>query len=293
MRSPILALENAIARSAFRIAPERADVLAQEIDLDKFALAFTNDRNFSIRVNTETHEANLPIAALEFLWCCAYTFFVLHQEYVEAQQSGAKTLDLTNIPKTSRAIDVLNWSIGNMTGTGVESWPINMPMPDANPLYASCAHVANELFLCAIAWIIHHEISHILLMHGPAHAMFTIQQEKEADLRATDWILSTSKVPLESQKRTLGIATAILAMQLLDRPGGTEAYIQTHPPSVERLNYCLDRAGVLEGDPACGFAAVALQYHLVQCGVHASLDGTSIRDVLSGFMVAFATHGRS
>jgi len=105
MRSPILNLENAIAASAFRIAPERASELARKSDLKTFSLALSNDKGFRVRVNTQSHEATLPIAALEFLWCCAHAFYVLHQEYVKAQQSGTDTFNLNEAPRTRRAID--------------------------------------------------------------------------------------------------------------------------------------------------------------------------------------------
>lgn len=294
MRSPILVLKDEISRCAFQIAPERADVLAQMEDLDKFSLAFTDDKNFSIRVNTQTHEAKLPIAALEFLWCCANVFYVFYQEYVKAQRSGASTLDLARDPRMVLAIDGLNWSLDNLTSSGVELWPENVPMPAANPAYASDVHVANELFLCAIAWIIHHEIAHVRLKHGAAYSTDVIQQEKEADLWATDWILSLADPPLEFKKRTLGIAAAILALQFADnRPNGPDAYPRTHPRSVERLDYCFDRMGVSNDDLVYAFATALLQLYLAARGVSATLSGTSIRDIQSGFMVALARGGRS
>ncbi|OOG42678.1 phage exclusion protein Lit family protein [Rhodanobacter sp. C05] len=293
MRSPILILERAIAGSAFSIAPERGAELAGARDSEGFSLALSDDRHFSIRVNTVTHEATLPIATLEYLWCCAYIFYVMYQEYVKAQSSGMSTLDLASVPRVVRAIRVLNWAARNMRESGVRKWPMAAPRPKKYPKYASDAHVANEIFLAAIAWIIHHEIAHVRLQHIKMHAIYTIQQEREADLAATDWILHSPRNADEAQKRQLGMVTAILAMQLLDEPKGDNSYVSSHPAAAERLDYVLDRAKVADDSVVCGFAAATMQYHLTQLGIKQELDGTSIRDILAGFMLAFTTAGRA
>ncbi|HWR96353.1 MAG TPA: phage exclusion protein Lit family protein, partial [Arenimonas sp.] len=129
--------------------------------------------------------------------------------------------------------------------------------------------------------------------HGSSHAIYSIQQEKEADLHATEWILKSSNIAQETQKRQLGIVIAIMALQFVDEPKGSNTYIQSHPSSIERLDYCLDKANAADDSLICAFASTALQFHLSQFDIQANLDGTSIRDVLSGFMVAFATKGRN
>src|SRR4030081_664190 len=114
MRSPILLLEKAIAGSAFQIAPERAAELKSLDELHQFVLVLTDEKNFSIRINTRTHEAMLPVAALEYLWCSSYLLYVLHQQYIATQQANETQLDLARVPKCAQAIDLLNWSMNNM-----------------------------------------------------------------------------------------------------------------------------------------------------------------------------------
>lgn len=293
MRSPITVLEPAIAASAFRVAPERADELKALDELHKFTLVPTDEKGFAFRINMRSHEAMLPIAALEYIWCCGYLLHALYEAYLGAQRAGALQLDLTRIPKCSRAIELLNWAMKNMILSGVERWPSGMPKPEIDSEPGSDIGVANEYFLLAVGWLIHHEVSHVVLGHQPVHKVFSQQKEKEADLRATDWIVSSAPADNERQKRSLGVTTALLSMQFLDKPEElADSYVRSHPISVERLDYCLSRANAVDDGAVCAFATVGLQFHLSQFGITAPLDGTSIRDVLSGFMVAFAKSKR-
>lgn len=294
MRSPILLLETVIAASAFRVAPERADELRTLDDLHRFVLVLADEKGFAFRINTQTHEATLPIAALEYIWCCAYLLHVLYEAYLETQRAAALQLDLNRVPKCSKAIDLVNWSMKNMILSGQDWWPADMPTPVSDPEPRTDIHIANELFLLAVGWLVHHEISHVVLGHQPVDKVFSKQKEKDADLRATEWLVSLARTEEERQKRSLGIAAALLSMQFLDRPEEiVDGYVRSHPISVERLDYCLTRANALDDGVVCAFATVGLQFHLGQFGITAPLDGTSIRDVLSGFMVAFARSRRA
>lgn len=292
MTSPILAFKDAIARAAFQIAPEKSKDLESEVDLSTLTLEFTSDPKFSIEVFLVSKVVKLPVPALEYLWCCAHAFWVFYQVAHEAQVNNTSQVNQTSDPRSCTAVDLLNWSRQNMERPEGSPWPDRMPKPDAKCEYAGDIHVANELFLCAIAWVIHHEIAHICLSHGNFLASSDVQLEKDADNRATEWIISQSFIELETQKRHLGMITALLAIQYLDRPNGTDTYVDSHPPAVERIHYSLDRAGISDDGVVCAFTATALQFHLAQFGIQAPLDGKSFRDILSGFLAAFATHNR-
>ena len=290
-RSPILDLEQAIAGAAFNIAPERANELANDRTLEKFSLAISDESGFRIRVNTVTHEATLPIATLEYIWCCAYLYWTIYQSYLTAQGQGQDTLDLRACPQACVAIELFNWAKLNLKKPNAKPWPEG-PRPNDSLEQASDIHVADELFLAGLAWIIHHEIAHVRLEHGQAYAGMSVQQEKECDLSATNWITSKCSSPREIQKRHLGLIVALMAMQYLDEPEGTDSYVGSHPPTVERLDYCLDAAGATDDSVVCAFASVALQLQLDQLEIAHELDGASIRDILASFQVAFRTSGR-
>lgn len=290
-QSPILALQNSIAASAFNIAPERAVDLAGEPELSKLSLAISDDRGFRIRVDTSTQEVTLPIASLEYLWSCAYLFWILYQEYTKAQSAGDTQLDLSKSGAAANALDVFNWARRNLDLPGQVPWPQG-PRPLAAPAYGSAEHASNELFLSAVAWIIHHEIAHVRTKDSSLGKAFSIQEERDCDHSATDWITAKCNLPEELQKRHMGMVAAIMAMQYLDEPQGSDTYVGSHPKSVERLHYCLDKACATDDSAVCAFAAVALQLHAAQLNIQTPLEGTSIRDILAGLQIAFATEGR-
>lgn len=79
--TPVRDLDSDLISSVVRIAPEKADDLnAFQIKHDPCAV-FTNDGKFGFRVNAESKEIKLTTAAMEYLWCACYAFYVFCQEY--------------------------------------------------------------------------------------------------------------------------------------------------------------------------------------------------------------------
>ena len=279
MRSPIITLKNAIAGSAFRIAPEMERELALWRDQSGVSLVLSDDVGFNVYVDLDTKEVTIPVASLEFLWAAAHGFYVFYQEYMQGQQAGQKQFDIAALPRTADAWRLLEWALRNVRASG-------LPTPVQFPADGSDIHVANELFLCAIAWIIHHEFAHLRLNHT-TESMSPQRQEREADAAATDWILSESKVDQETKKRILGIATAILSLQILEKPGARAAD-RSHPLAVERLSNCLAKAGC-EGDhEVFPWAIIAMQIILAKHELYCSApDGESFEEMLSHLMLAY------
>lgn len=155
------------------------------------------------------------------------------------------------------------------------------------PEHGSDIHVTNELFLCGVAWIVHHEIAHVRLGHTPVHTTRSQAEELEADLEATKWILERSSVEAESQKRTLGIATAILALMGIEK--GREFNVNhSHPAAFERLYRCLDSVSIDENDKVFAFASVIMQIQLWYSGKTAALNGVSLKDIFHMYLVEYA-----
>jgi hypothetical protein len=70
--------------------------------------------------------------------------------------------------------------------------------------------VGLELFQNALVWILYHEIAHIQLGHVACEGLVSLEQEKEADRLAAEWLIGDEKLTApESSKRKLGIATAL------------------------------------------------------------------------------------
>jgi len=288
-RSPVLQMWMSIAGAPFRIAPERESELADWDNESGFEMVLVDEPLFGIRVNTTTAVCTVPIASLEHLWVCAYAFVVFYDEYNKAQARQETTFDISALQVTREAWELLGWSQKNLRDKGTARWPEHLPRPliDGDP--KSVLKVADELFLCAIAWIFHHEIAHVRNRDQHFDDAHAIEQERRADREATEWILSKSAVAKESRKRLMGIATAILAFQTLETPGSKTGF-RTHPEAFQRL---YDNLGAFEigfDEDVYAFAAVLLQIQAAQHGIVADLDAPSFRDLFESLLVKVAQH---
>lgn len=286
MRSPILTLSDHIAASAFKIAPERGDELDQVRHAENLELLFVDQPGFTFSVNTVTHEMKTSTATLEYLWCSINAHLVLYRIYCEAQKSGVEHLDTGANPDCVAALKLLEWAENNLENSGKEPWPAELPQPsyDANE---SGISVSDELFLCAVAWIIHHEIAHVRMGHTHVHTNHSVQDEKQADIEATRWILDQSSVEGESRKRTIGIAAAILAMQGISEKRHYSP-LSTHPETFERIDYCMSEAKIEDDDEIFAFASVIMQVQLWYRGIRVAHEGDTFRDTFSSYLVEFA-----
>lgn len=286
-RSPVLNLENAIAGAAFRIAPEKEKELAEFRDQQGVSLALADGPGFVFNVNLKSREISTNVATLEFLWCSSHAHLILYDEYSKAQHSGQAKFDTGGNPRSRTALELLNWSVTNLFDHGAAAWPKQSPQPERLPLAGTDIHIANELFLCGVAWIVHHELAHLRLGHPAIKSNRSYIEEREADVEATRWILAESKVPRESRKRTVGIAAAILAMQSIQRPSQF-SILDTHPRAFERIDYCLNAAKVSDDDEVYAFAACIMQIQLASRGLDFAPDAKCFKEIFSEYLVAFA-----
>ncbi|AWG32170.1 phage exclusion protein Lit family protein [Burkholderia cenocepacia] len=289
--SPIVLLDEVIAAAPFAIAPERATELLNDPALKGFGLALSADEGFSIRVGINTKEATLSIFSLEYIWCFSLMILVLVEEYQIAQKHDRQAIDLRESPRVSQAVDLLNWSFNRMYRGDRSPWPDEAPKPEKSPTVNSVVYMVNEVFLSAIAWIIHHEIAHLRLKHG-IETTCSAREENEADAEATNWIFSGSLRDDERLKRQLGMAVALLSLQFLETPRGGYSKVESHPPSLERLDRCFKMAGVDEDGFICALTTVALQFQLANLDIEGALGGGSWSEIMSDAMVSFTTAGR-
>lgn len=286
-RSPILELEDAIAECAFRIAPERGNELSELCDEKNLTIALVDESGFSFRVRLPENEVVLNVAALEFLWASTHAHLIHYNEYGIAQRTGSSTFDTGRTERSRNAMELLAWAGRNMLDKGTARWPAHLPRPEQFPAERSDGYGANELFLCALAWIIHHEIAHVRQNHPPLVTTCSIAEEKDADDKATQWIIDKSTMPRESRKRTFGIVAALLALQGLRKPNQFEP-LKTHPSTFERIDHCLTKAGVAENDEVYAFCAVTMQIQLACRGIDKRFDGNTFRELYSEYLIEFA-----
>lgn len=291
MRSPICVLEHDIAGVAFNIAPERETELVALRVKHGFEFELTDKRDSEhpsrnvIGIDVTTGVITLPIAALEYLWACSYHYWIVTQEYAKAQHAGQKTFNATGNNRLQDAAKLAAWSEDNMKTSGLAPWPQRLPAPSHTPTRHGDIHVANELFLCALGWIVHHEIGHAVLGHPAIPVGFSKQQEKEADLYATQWILSgLDWNDLRLHKRALGVAIALLHIQSLD---GTSP-CGPHPRAYERLCYCLERYKVGRHEAIEAFTVIVLQLLFLEQELTPDIHGESFSSILSDFLLTIS-----
>lgn len=291
MRSPICDLKHSIAGVPFNIAPERETELVALQTKYNLVIELVDRKGFDFEIDVTTGAISLPISALEYLWACAYTYWVVTQEYAASQHSGMETFDATANTRLQIAARLFEWSANNLHNTGMAPWPQSLPAPALTPKSRSDVQVANELFLSALGWIIHHEIGHIVLGHPRRFVSLSQQQEKDADLHATDWVLSgLERNDPRLQKRALGVAIALLCLQSLE-VRSIRSEQGSHPPVHARLGYCLGRHDTGQQEGIEAFTVVILQFLFHEEGIAANIHGESFRAILSDFLFTIDRNG--
>ncbi len=287
MTSPIQNLINAIASSPYRIAPERNEELRSLDQEESLLLKFIDTHEYKFSVNLEINEIITNIATLEYLWASTYAHLILYDEYAKTQRSGEYLFDTNKIARCRIALELAKWAAANLESANNRIWPSNYPMPVRHPVPNSDIHLANELFLCGVAWSIHHEIAHIRLKHPSLQTSRNLLEEKEADIAATLWILEQCIDQQEINKRTMGIAAAILAMQSVENSEKFDIF-KTHPQAFERIDYCLSKSNIHDDDKLYAFCAVIMQIQLTYHGINVAHEGETYKEMFSEYLMEFA-----
>lgn len=288
MRSPICHLENQIAGAPFTSAPEKESQCVEHRDMFQFTFALVNEPQFGIRVRLDHDncpEIVLPIAALEYLWAFSHYCWVLTQEYALAQRAGICHFDCIGSNRLKESFSLLQWAKSNLLGSGIEPWPQAAPRPRPSPQsHGDDEHVASELFLCSLAWMLHHERAHIVLGHPFINTTFSEIEERDADKFATDWLLDGLKAnDPRLRKRALGLAVAVLCLQSLEIESNT-CLRNTHPAAFDRIDkntssYVCGNEEVIEAT-----CTVVLQYLFHDTAVKANVDGNTFSEILGDLL---------
>lgn len=273
-----------VGASPSKLAPERADALKKICDQHNLELVIDDKPKFSICVSLDTHEITVPVAAMEYMWAQCLRFWVVSQEYARAQHAGAEKFDLHGNKRLQDVVQLVEWSGGNIRGTGKEVWPDNLPRPRNDPCDEDLK-VANELFLGAMGWVILHEVAHVHLNHAESAGTYSQQQEKEADQFATNWVLeSVSQADPRFNKRMFCIAAALLCLQSFETVAAPR-WRGSHPPANERIYYCLEKYRCAETERVVAFLVVCLQVLFAETDVSPDIDGPSFDSILDRLFV--------
>lgn len=114
---------------------------------------------------------------------------------------------------------------------------------------------ADNYFYFASAFILLHELAHLELKHVFKDGFWSLQQERDADWFALDWLLKGNN----GQRRTIALYGAAVALIWLTMQNifigenKNDKRPVTHPKSYDRLFQNLDRAIGLSRTPEYGF----------------------------------------
>lgn len=278
MPSPIVELLNAIASSPFRVAPEAAEDLNELISAKSLSLEICDDQRLFAELLPSKALIRLGVPFLEVLWSAAYAFIVTFSEYQKANERGETMFEVGGTPRREAAYRLYRRLLEAHAAGKQIPWPSQEIIPVRFPQEGTDAYVANELFLVAISWIIHHEIAHARLGHQEV-TVASILQENEADQAATHWVCEGTQETQPLHKRSMGIVTAVLVLLAYDIESGRTRSI-THPPTFERLILNLDATGFGQDEMIYAFAFVLLEIHLVQSKIAYEVDRDgSFRDM--------------
>ena len=255
----ITTLRDPVEASILNIAPEKVALLREAFDKNQPSFEWPDREAKLPSVDPNTGTINIPPAAAELIWAAAHQYWVIYTEYVEDQKAGKDEFDMTANQRRGNA-QLAFASALNHFKKPTSPRISELPAPCDKAVTNSDIHVANELFLTAIAWILHHEVAHLRCNH-PAISAISRDEEKEADLEATDWIFSTECTAEEQKKRALGMCVAILVITSLDLESGT-FNDASHPKAFDRFDYCLDAVRLEDDHVAYSFSVLMIRLHL-------------------------------
>jgi len=254
MSNPIHILLDHFFASLAGIAPEKAEELRKQIEEGGISFVVEEtEEPFFFRAHPHKRTITAGVGCLGRLWATAFGYFCLYTTVAAAKQQNldVRELDLKQDERIRKASTLLEWTLHvEMQICDAKrakkplpriDWPNDLPKPILNPRHESDEHVADELFLCAGAYILHHELAHLRLGQKPtADAEEMRQLETEADEAAANWLLDgLDEGDPRFLKRALGVALALswLASLAVFVPEDHEH----HPPSCDRLFRIIDR----------------------------------------------------
>jgi len=248
------------------IAPEKVDLLVPLLRQVKLY-----PRTGEFRFSTSGDYLHISDGALNLVWCSSYASWFIYQAYGRAQKKALDVVRFDDDAETEEAVNLYQWAIRCVRDKAYTSWPESAPRPTRAPVHGSPLHVANEVFLTAVAWMLLHESGHIAGKHPFLTSSRSLHEEHEADFFATNHVLGGVTDVNVRFKRSVGIVVAntlILLLELMNGPVSS----QTHPPVEERISRNLRGPELGSSNRIHGFATALIQFHLGVVGILPQLD---------------------
>jgi len=258
-----------------RIAPEKSAALQAEMKL--LGVSFIvegTDKPFCFTADPPTKMIRVGLGALGRLWATGYGYYCLYTKVAAAKRANLaiREIEFNRERRTAIASKLLAWAVHAelILAEAAKAkkplppllWPTGLPKPRRVTRFASDQHVADELFLCAGAFILHHELGHFRCKHVKSRfSEDNRDMETEADQTAAKWILD-GLAPSDARfrKRAMGVALA------LGWAASIALYVPEdqvdHPPSWQRLATILEQFVVDDNDVIWAFVSTLLRANL-------------------------------
>jgi len=225
---------------------------------------------FRARITDGHCDLRCSIFGAEVTWAAAFAYVMVHKHFKESRD---RDLIFADHQDTESLPQLLEFAFDRrVTERSERPWPVHLPaptFPDANR-GIDYVDLARELWLCAIGWILHHELAHIRLGHLEK-TLADLDDEVAADNKATEWVLGGLEDEEMKVKRSLGMAIAVVLVAGLSLHRDSRAAVgrRTHPPAGERILRALSHPSFADNHPAQEFACVAVKIHLDRFGIQA------------------------
>jgi len=258
----IAALEQLIRASATRIAPEQEDALRDLWAKEELSLEFEPDaHDLFVGVYLDSNKIVLRTRCLARLWAHVYAYCSVFKSCVqESNVCEFHAVSSGFLPAANLLVWALNDQIAANLGRPRVAPSPSAPRPD-HQSGTNLERLVNEVFLCACAYLLQHEIAHVRLDHKRVSAGGQ-QDEFDADEGAADWILTGAATDGERTKRWLGIACALLWLYSLSVHRLLSPLSDSHPPAPLRLQAVTFPRLLDKHDPIWTFLVTAMTYHL-------------------------------
>jgi hypothetical protein len=246
-----------VAASPFRIAPERADEMAQRLaEAGVVELLFVDGHARFVAMPGEHPHIRVSAAGLASLWALSYVAYRFMDVGSRAAASPEGRLAGQLVVYAHPAYrDLVEFA--RRLYQADESWVDELPRPVQSAAIGTIDGCANNLFLAATSWVLLHEIGHMTLGHNRLMSESQrLSQEEQADRFAILWPLEKCPSAREREFRVLAIIIALAWLFLFERTsrGGGD-----HPAAIMRFWQAASFFDVLDDSPALENGVYALK----------------------------------
>lgn len=231
------------------VATERAAEYRDLLRKHKVTIVLDHNTHARFSALPPAGKIFLGVDGLERSWAYCHLFVGAFALYLSDKPQKLDAPPADELLQTM--VQSLDWAVENDLEQRGAVYPAELPQPRANPYDGSYFEQLHfNSYVTAVAWIILHEIAHLVLGHSTEHTKDVVrlrQDELDADAWAADWMLSKAEsqdIVLQRLRAIcIGVALAAYLEMWVTFEGEPD-----HPRYPQRLVAMLDRFGPLVSD---------------------------------------------